>query len=125
MEQNELDVGKQNERGQELDEGSGHGRQNGRQANKTCRTGTQPAEQALQADSAGGLSIRHRPPHTRPQLTGRAARTTAADVILTLAVQVSGESAVVLAAMKAGADLPTPVPTPPIAFACHCPYPLP
>ena len=33
-------------------------------------------------------------------------------------------SAVVLAAMKAGADLPT-APTPPIAFACHCPYPLP
>ena len=42
-----------------------------------------------------------------------------------LAVQVSGGSAGVLAAMKAGADLPTPVPTPPIAFACHCPYPLP
>ena len=33
--------------------------------------------------------------------------TTAADVVLPLAVQVSGGSAVVLAAMKAGADLPT------------------
>ena len=36
-----------------------------------------------------------------------AARTTAADDVLPLAVQVSGGSAVVLAAMKAGADLPT------------------
>ena len=42
-----------------------------------------------------------------------------------LAVQVSGGSAVMLALKKAGSDLPTPVPTPPIAFACHCPYPLP
>ena len=36
-----------------------------------------------------------------------------------------GGDAVVLAARKAGADLPNCVPTPPIAFACHCPYPLP
>ena len=57
-------------------------------------------------------------------MAGLAAKTTAADVGLPLAVQVSGGSAVVLAAMKVGADLPT-APTPPIAFACHCPYPLP
>ena len=56
-------------------------------------------------------------------MTGLAAKTTAADQRRP-AVQVSGGSAGVLAAMKAGADLPT-VPTPPIAFACHCPYPLP
>ena len=42
---------------------------------------------------------------------------------LSPAVQVDGGSAVVLAARKAGADLPNPVSTPPIAFAC--PYPLP
>ena len=41
-----------------------------------------------------------------PQLAGLAAKTTAADVIRTLAVQLGGGSAGVLAAMKAGADLP-------------------
>ena len=47
------------------------------------------------------------------------------DDVLPLAMQVSGGSAAVLTARKAGSDLPTPVPTPPIASACHCPYPLP
>jgi len=41
--------------------------------------GTQPAEQALQADTASGLSARLRPQNTRPQMTGLAAKTTAAD----------------------------------------------
>jgi len=81
-------------------EGSGHGRQSGSRH-------TQPAEQALQTDTAGGLSIRHRPQNTRPTVAGLAAKTTAADDVLPLAVQVSGGSAVVLAATKAGADLPT------------------
>ena len=40
-------------------------------------------------------------------MAGLAAKTTAADVVLPLAVQVGGGSAVVLAAKKAGADLPT------------------
>ena len=94
-------------------------------AGKGGTAGTQPAEQTLQADTASGFSARHRPQNKRPQTAGLAARTTAADdVVLPLAVQVSGGSAVVLAAMKAGADLPT-APTPTIAFACHCPYPLP
>ena len=84
-----------------------------------------PLNKPLQADTAGGLSARHRPHDKRPQIAGLAAITTAADDIgLPFAVQVSGGSAVVLATMKAGSDLPT-VPTPPIAFACHCPYPLP
>ena len=39
---------------------------------------TQPAEQALQADTASGFSARHRPQNTRPQMTGLAAKTTAA-----------------------------------------------
>ena len=39
-------------------------------------------------------------------------------------VQVGGGSAVVLATRKAGSYLPT-VSLPPIAFACHRPYPLP
>ena len=97
--------------------GSGLGRQNGRQANKDCRTGT-----------AGGHSQRILRPaqasNKRPQIAGLAAKkkTTAADDVLPLIVQVGGGSAVVL--KKAGADLPT-VPTPPNAFACHCPYPLP
>ena len=84
------------------DEGSGHGRQK-------VAAGTQPAEQALQANTAGGS-----PPGSGleeasgPQLAGGAAKQQlpADDVVLPLAVQVSGGSAVVLAAMKAGADLP-------------------
>ena len=38
---------------------------------KACRT-------ALQADTAGGLSARHRPHDKRPQIAGLAASTTAA-----------------------------------------------
>ena len=42
----------------------------------------------LQADTASGLSARHRPQNTRPQMTGLAAKTAAADdVVLLLAVQ--------------------------------------
>ena len=84
-----------------------------------------PAEQQLQAtlpaDAPSGTGLKTNDGH---QLAGLAARTTAADQRRP-AVQVSGGSAVVLAAMKAGSDLPTPVSTPPNAFACHCPYPLP
>jgi len=82
----------------------------------------------LQADTASGFSARHRPQRNKRPTVGRwCSKTTAADVEvgLSLAVQVRGGSTGVLAAMKVGADLPTPVPTPPIAFACHCPYPLP
>ena len=86
---------------------------------------TEPAEQVLQADTAGGLSARLRPRrNTRPTVGRLCSKNTAADDVFPLAVQVSGGSAMVLALRKAGSDLPT-VPTPPIAFACHCPYPLP
>ena len=37
--------------------------------------GKQPAEQALQADTAGGLSARHRPQTNGHQLAGLAAKT--------------------------------------------------
>ena len=67
--------------------------------NKHCRQ-TQPA------DSPPGTGLKQT---NGPQLAGFAAKTTAAadDVGFSLAVQVRGGSTVVLAAMKAGADLPT------------------
>ena len=90
------------------------------------QAGTQPAEQQLQADTAGRLFVRLRPQNKRPQMTSLAAKTQLPTMMASCrAVQVGGGSAVVLALRKAGADLPKPVPTPPIAFACHCPYPLP
>ena len=49
-------------------------------AGKVAGRQTQPAEQALQADTASGFSARHRPQETNgPQLTGLAANTMAAD----------------------------------------------
>ena len=49
---------------------------------------TQPAEQALQADTAGGLSVRHRPQNKRPQMASLAAKTQLqTNVGLPLAVQ--------------------------------------
>ena len=59
--------GKQSKMNGANDEGSGHGRQR-------VAAGTQPAEQALQADTASGLSARHRPQHKRPQMAGLAAK---------------------------------------------------
>ena len=77
------------------------------------KAGTQPAEQA----TAGGHSQRTlRPAQASqqtdgPQLAGLAAKTTAAAdqrrPASRRAVQVGGGSTVVLAAMKAGSDLPT------------------
>ena len=121
-EANELNGAKQTERGQELMRAVG-------MAGKMASRQTQPAEQG----TAGRHSRRTlRPAQASqqtngPQLAGGAAKTTAADQrrpASRRAVQVGGGSAKVLALMKAGADLPT-APTPPIAFACHCPYPLP
>ena len=94
-----MERGKATERGQELMRAVG-------MAGKG-RTGTQPAEQALQANTAGGLSVRHRPQNKRPQMAGLAAKTTAADESCPAsrrAVQVGGGSAKVLALRKAGAD---------------------
>ena len=50
--------------------------------------GTQPAEQALQADTASRLSARHRPQNKRPQIAGLAAnQQLQTNVGLPLAVQ--------------------------------------
>ena len=68
--------------------------------------GTQPAEQALQADTASGLVVRLRPQTKRPQMTSLAAKTQLPQMMKSPAVQVSGGSTVVLAAIKAGSDLP-------------------
>ena len=102
-------------------EGSGHGRQ------KMAGRQTKPAEQF----TAGGHSQRIlRPAQALKKQTAHSwpawqqKQQLQINVGLSLAVQVSGGSAVVLALKKAGSDLPN-VPTPPIAFACHCPYPLP
>ena len=120
MKQN-LNRAKQTERGQDVDEGSGHGRQrvNRRTARRTGTAGGH-SQQTLRPAQASKQTA-------GPQLAGGAAKTTAADQrrpASRRAVQVGGGSAVVLAARKAGADLPN-CPTPPIALACHCPYPLP
>ena len=82
---------------------------------------------ALQANTASGCSIRHRPQETNSQqVAGLAAKTAAADdVVLPLAVQVSGGSAVVLAAMKAGSDLPNcSYPTYRLCLSLSLPTPL-
>ena len=78
---------------------------------------TQPAEpgrcrQTQPADDLPGTGLKK----NKQPAVGRPLR----------AVQVDGGSAVVLATQKAGSDLPSlSVSLPPIAFACHCPYPLP
>ena len=56
-----LNGARQNERGQTVEKGSGHGRQNWPQANKEARRTRQ-----LQADTAGRLSVRHRPQNKQP-----------------------------------------------------------
>ena len=82
--------------------------------NRHCRQ-TQPA------DSPPGTGLEEQTAHSWPAL--QQTTTAADDVGLSLRAGRWG-CAVVLALKKAGSDLPT-VPTPPIAFACHCPYPLP
>ena len=84
-------------------EGSGHGRQR-------VAAGTQPAEQALQADTASGFSARHRPQQQQP--AGGRPRSKQQQLPQSWpasrrAVQVGGGSAEMLALKKAGADLPT------------------
>ena len=72
-------------------------------------TGTQPAEQALQANTAGGLSARHRPHNKQPAVGRPRSKTNSCPQSWPAsrrAVQVDGGSAVVLALRKAGADLP-------------------
>ena len=87
-------------------EGSGYGRQKWQANKKWQQAKHSPPNKALQADTASGFSARLRPQNKRPQMAGRAAKMTAADQRRP-AVQVSGGSTVVLAAMKAGSDLPS------------------
>ena len=54
-----MNGGKANLNGANVEKGSGYGRQNSRQANS-------PQNRQLQADTAGGLSARHRPHETQP-----------------------------------------------------------
>ena len=72
----QMNGGKQSERGQELDEGSGHGRQKG-QATKSLLNSTAGRHSLLNKTAAGnaasGFSARHRPHNQRPQMTGLAA----------------------------------------------------
>ena len=94
-------MGQANLMGARTDEGSGHGRQ------KWTAGKTQPAEQA----TAGGHSQRILRPAQASKQTAtdgrpRSETTAADDVDRSLAVQVSGGSAVVLALRKAGSDLP-------------------
>ena len=58
---------KANERGQELLRRAVGMAGKNEQANKS------PQNKPLQADTAGGLSARHRPQNARPQMTGLAA----------------------------------------------------
>ena len=83
------------------------------------RAGTQPADlgRCRQTQPADGLPGTGLEETQQPaDQVGRPLR----------AVQVDGGSAVVLATQEAGSDLPNlSVSLPPIAFACHCLYPLP
>ena len=91
-------------------------------------TGTQPAEQALQANTAGGLSARHRPQNNSQQLAGLAAKQWPQTKLACLSPCSAGGwggSAVVLAARKAGADLPSrPYPTYRLCLSLSLPTPL-
>ena len=86
--------------------------------NKHCRR-TQPAD----SPPGTGLKTNERPTVGRPCSKNNSCRR--CWPASCRAVQVEGESAMVPAPRKAGSDLPNPISTPPIAFACHCPYPLP
>ena len=107
-----------NERGQ-TDEGQWAWQaKNGQQAHS-------PQNRQLQADTAGGLSARLRPQNKRPAV-GRPCSKQQQPQSCPASCRAGrwGECKV-LALRKAGSDRPKPVPSPPIAFACHCPYPLP
>ena len=108
-----------NERGQ-TDEGQWAWQaKNGQQAHS-------PQNRQLQADTAGGLSARLRPQNKRPPVGRLRSKNTAADDDgWPSAVQVSGGECSGTSSHEGGCRPTYTVPTPPIAFACHCPYPLP
>ena len=108
--------------GKNVEKGSGHGE--GKMAGRQ----TKPAEQG----TAGGHSQRILRPaqasNKQPAVGRPCSKNNSCQMVLACPSPCSAGkwgSAVVLAARKAGSDLPKPVSTPPNAFACHCPYPLP
>ena len=119
--QSKLNGARQNEQnGANVEKGSGHGRQRV-DRHTACRTGTagghsqrilRPAQASNKQPAVGRPCSKHNSCRRRRPAFRRA-------------VQVDGGSAMILALRKAGSDLPNRVPTPPIAFACHCLYPLP
>ena len=115
---NEQGQTKLTERGQEHEEGSGHDK--GKQAHS-------PQNKPLQADTAGRRSARHRPQKKQPAVGRPHSKATAADDVgLPLDVQCRLMGGVQWCWPSEGGLRPTyPVSTPPIAFACHCTYPLP
>ena len=83
--------------------------------NRHCRQ-TQPV------DSPPGTGLKT----NSQQVAGLAAKTAAADdVVLPLAVQLGGGGVQSCWQPERRVQTCLTVPTPPIAFACHCPYPLP
>ena len=136
-EANEWTGAKQTERGKNLkntERGQNLRRAVGMAGKKASRQ-TKPAEQGScrqtqPADSPSGTGLKT----NGPQLAGGAAKTTSrrpgfaattpADDVLPLAMQVSGGVQRCWHSCRR-AQTCLSVPTPPIAFACHCPYPLP
>ena len=107
--------------GKNVEKGSGLGRQN-------VAAGTQPAEQGnCRQHSRRTLRSAQASKRTNgPQLAGLAAKTTAADQRRPASRRAGKWGEYSGAGSHEGGLRPTyPVPTPPIAFACHCPYPLP
>ena len=93
--------------------------------------GWQQAHSPQNKTTAGGHSRRTLRPaqalkHNNQPLAGLAAKTAAADdIVLPLAVQLGGGEMQSCWQPERRVQTCLTVPTPPIAFACHCPYPLP
>ena len=88
-----------------------------------------PQNKALQANTAGRLSVRHRPQNQQPAVGRLRSKNTTAARRCCLAFRRAGKwmggSAVVLAARKAGADLPNcPYPTYRLCLSLSLPTPL-
>ena len=91
--------------------------------NRYCRQ-HRLLNKATAGNSASGFSARHRPHNKRPQMTGLAANN---QPQMTSASRRAGKWGECRGTCShEGGCRPTyTVPTPPNAFACHCPYPLP
>ena len=114
-----MDGGKQNERGKNLMRAVG-------MAGKDKQAHS-PQNKALQADTASGLSARHRPQTNSQQMAGLAAKQLLPPKLACLSPCSAGKwgSTVVLAAKKAGADLPScSYPTYRLCLSLSLPTPL-